>query len=84
MYDSDIDNAWGVGNFDPKKIYLRLNFRRLVYKDGDKEVTLAIFPNMETVGKGTNVIGDTKLLEAIQELDAKQDQTTYYRFDSEN
>nr|DAI40033.1 MAG TPA: hypothetical protein [Caudoviricetes sp.] len=38
---------------------------------------------METVGKGTNVIGDTKLLEAIQELDAKQDQTTYYRFDSE-
>lgn len=84
LYDSDIDNAWGVGNFDPKKDLSKAKiFRRLVYKDGDKEVTLAIFPNMETVGKGTDVIGDTKLLEAIQELDAKQDQTTYYRFDSE-
>lgn len=83
-YDSSIDNAWGVGNFDPNKDLSKAKiFRRLVYKDGDKEVTLAIFPNAETVGKGINVAGDTKLLDAIQELDAKQNQTTYYRFDSE-
>jgi hypothetical protein len=57
-------------------------FRRLIYKKGDQEITLAIFPNAETVQNGNNVSGNIKLLETIQKLDAKQDNPTYYRFDS--
>lgn len=83
IYDPELDNTWGKGNFDPQKDLSNAKvFRRLIYKKGDQEITLAIFPNAETVQNGNNVSGNIKLLETIQKLDAKQDNPTYYRFDS--
>lgn len=83
IYNPELDNTWGKGNFDPEKDLSNAKvFRRLIYKKGDQEITLAIFPNAETVQNGNNASGNIKLLETIQTLDAKQDKPTYYRFDA--
>lgn len=83
-FDPNTDLAWGKGNFDESKDLSQAKyFKRLIYKAGDREVTLLIFPNNETIQKGDNVQGNTQLLEAINDLRAENDNPTYYKFDTD-
>ena len=79
-YNEDIDATWGKGNFDEELDKSKSGvFRRLIYKVGDQEITLAIFPNENSL----RADGDLKLLEKINKLWPKQGNPVYYRFNSE-